>query len=265
MADSKDKAWKSDRIARGNYNPSPIGKAIFILARAADPFIQYSILAHGTGGFLFHRLGLRTLPAGPPANTGIPAIDALGLSPARLVLLGMAVGSAAKQAIWAAWLGNEPIGTPMALSVAAFNTIFNSVSSYAFLLRATSAPLESTLALPEVLVGGILYVTGILTELVSEVQRKQFKADPKNKGKPYTGGLWSLARHINYGGYTVWRGGYALVGGGWIMGAVVGAFFFADFARRGVPTLNAYCEERYGEDWAKFKRQTKYRLIPGVY
>lgn len=26
-----------------------------------------------------------------------------------------------------------------------------------------------------------------------------------------------------------------------------------------------YCEKRYGEDWDKFKKQTKYRLIPGIY
>lgn len=51
-------------------------------------------------------------------------------------------------------------------------------------------------------------MAGILLELVSELQRKRFKDDPANKGKPYAGGLFSLARSINYGGYTLWRGGY---------------------------------------------------------
>ena len=150
----------------------------------------------------------------------------------------MAVGSAAKQDFWAAFLSGEPMNVNNAVAISVFNTVFNSLSSYAFLIRATSASLESDFPQPALIVGSVLYVTGILTELISEVQRKQFKNDPKNKGKPFTGGLWSFARHINYGGYTLWRAGYALTGGGWIIGAVVGAFFFADFAKRAVPVLN---------------------------
>ncbi|KAF2448865.1 hypothetical protein P171DRAFT_220769 [Karstenula rhodostoma CBS 690.94] len=255
---------KKDLISRGDYTPTPVGKLVFVLARAIDPFIQYSIL-HGAGTGLLHQIGLRTLPPGVPANTGIGALDGLGLSPYRLVLLGMAVGSAVKQDIWAVALSGEPMNVSNAIAISIFNTVFNSINSYAFLIRATSASLESNFPQPALLVGGVLYVTGLLTELISEVQRKQFKMDPKNKGKPYTGGLWSFARHINYGGYTIWRGAYALTGGGWVMGAIVGTFFFADFARRAVPVLNEYCEKRYGEDWDKFKKQTKYRLIPGIY
>jgi protein-S-isoprenylcysteine O-methyltransferase Ste14 len=228
---------KQDLISRGDYTPTPFGKFVFVIARAIDPFIQYSIL-HGAGTGLLHQIGLRTLPPGIPANTGISIIDGLGLSPYRLVLVAMAVGSAVKQGIWAVALSGEPMNVNNALAISVFNTVFNSVNSFAFLIRATSASLESEFPQPALVVGGALYVTGLLTELISEVQRKQFKKDPKNKGKPYTGGLWSFARHINYGGYTIWRAAYALTGGGWILGAIVGTFFFADFARRGVPVLN---------------------------
>lgn len=264
--DPRSEAAKDrDLISRGDYTPTPMGKAVFVVTRALDPFIQYSILAHGAGTGLLHRLGLRTLPPGLPAQTGIAAIDGLNLSPYRLVLLGMAVGSMVKQNIWVTTLAGEPMSVRNAVLVGAFNTVFNGLNSYAFLLRATSASTQSTFPQTALIVGGVLYVTGILAELVSEIQRKNFKSDPKNKGKPYTGGLWSLARHINYGAYTVWRAGYALAGGGWIMGALVGAFFFSDFVSRGVPVLNEYCEKRYGEDWDKFKKQTKYKLIPGIY
>lgn len=232
-----EESKKKDLISRGDYTSTPLGKAVFVLARALDPLLQYSIL-HGAGTGLLHKVGLRTLPPGIPSNTGIAAIDGLGLSPYRLVLLGMAVGSAAKQDFWAAFLSGEPMNVNNAVAISVFNTVFNSLSSYAFLIRATSASLESDFPQPALIVGSVLYVTGILTELISEVQRKQFKNDPKNKGKPFTGGLWSFARHINYGGYTLWRAGYALTGGGWIIGAVVGAFFFADFAKRAVPVLN---------------------------
>jgi protein-S-isoprenylcysteine O-methyltransferase Ste14 len=258
-------AKKRDLIARGDYTPTPVGKAAFFLLRALDPFLQYSILAHGTGTGILHSVGLRTLPAGLPAQTGISVVDGLGLSPYRLVLLSMAIGSTVKQNIWVTALSGEPMIVKDASLISAFNTMFNSLSSYLFLLRATSASLETTFPQPALMVGCALYVTGILTELTAEIQRKRFKADPKNKGKVYTGGLWAFARHINYGGYTLWRAGYALVGGGWIAGAVVGAFFFSDFATRAVPVLSEYCEKRYGEDWDKFKKQTKYRLIPGIY
>ena len=260
-----DASKKRDLIARGDYTSTPVGKATFFLLRAVEPFLQYSILAHGLGTGLLHSVGLRTLPAGLPAQTGISAIDGLGLSPYRLVLLGMSVGSAVKQNIWVTALSSEPMEVKNATIVGVFNGVWNSLSSYAFLVRATSASLESSFPQPALMVGSALYVVGILTELISEVQRKRFKADPKNKGKLYTGGLWSFARHINYGGYTLWRTGYALAGGGWIIGAIAGAFFFGDFATRAVPVLSEYCEKRYGEDWDKFKKQTKYRLIPGIY
>lgn len=177
----------------------------------------------------------------------------------------MAVGSAVKQNIWVTALSGEPMDVKSAIAVGAFNTICNGLNNYAFLLTSTSASIDSTFPQPQLIVGSVLYVTGILTELVAEIQRKRFKKDPKNKGKPYTGGLWTFARHINYGAYTIWRAGYAMAAGGWVMGAIVGACFLSDFATRAVPILNEYCEKRYGDDWEQFKKQTKYRLIPGIY
>jgi steroid 5-alpha reductase family enzyme len=182
-----------------------------------------------------------------------------------LILLGMTIGSAVKQNIWLTALTGEPMNAKNATIVSAFNTVMNGLNNYAFLLTATSASTNSEFPQMPLIVGSTLYVTGILVELIAEIQRKQFKSDPKNKGKPYTGGLWALARHINYGAYTFWRAGYAVAAGGWIWGAIVGAFFFSDFANRGVPILNEYCEKRYGADWENFKKQTPYKLIPGIY
>lgn len=260
-----DEAKSRDLIARGDYTPTPTGKAVFFLARAVEPYLQYSILAHGLGTSLLHRVGLRTLRPGLPANTGISLIDGLGLSPYRLVLFGMAVGAAVKQNIWVTMISGEPMPVGGALGVGAFNAVFNSVATYAFLLSATSASVESSFPQPALLVGSSMYVVGILTELVAEIQRKRFKANPKNKGKAYTGGLWQFARHINYGGYTIWRAGYAVAGGGYTLGALVGAFFAWDFSQRAIPILNEYCEKRYGQAWEQFKQDTPYKLIPYVY
>lgn len=255
---------KRDLISRGDYTPSPAEKTLFFLLRGIEPILQYSILAHGLGSSLFQRLGLRMLPPGLAAHTGIGLIDSLGLSPTRLVLLGMSIGSAIKQNIWVAALAAEPVPIGNAVSIAAFNAVFNSLSSYTFLLGA-SASTESNFPQPALVLGSALYLVGITTELVSEIQRKQFKSDPKNKGKAYTEGLWQFARHINYGGYTLWRAGYAMAGGGFALGALVGAFFFADFATRAIPILNEYCGKRYGAAWERFKQDTPYQLIPFIY
>jgi protein-S-isoprenylcysteine O-methyltransferase Ste14 len=264
--DPRSEAAKSrDMIARGDYTPTPAGKVVFFLVRAIEPYLQYSILAHGLGTSLFHRIGLRTLPPGLPTNTGISLIDGFGLSPYRLALFGMAVGAAVKQNIWVTALSGEPMPVGGALAVGAFNAVFNTIASYAFLLSATSASVESDFPQPALMIGGTMYVVGILTELVAEIQRKQFKSDPKNKGKAYTGELWQFARHINYGGYTIWRAGYAVAGGGYALGALVGAFFFYDFTQRAIPVLNEYCEKRYGAAWEQFKKDTPYQLIPYVY
>src|SRR4051812_38510292 len=85
-----EESKKKDLISRGDYTPTPVGKAVFVLARTFDVFIQYSIL-HGAGTGLLHSVGLRTFPSSIASNTGLAAIDGLGLSPYRLVLLSMAV------------------------------------------------------------------------------------------------------------------------------------------------------------------------------
>ncbi|KAF1944017.1 hypothetical protein EJ02DRAFT_452855 [Clathrospora elynae] len=256
---------KKDHIARGDYTPTHVGKATFFLLRGIEPLLQYSILARGLGTSLIHRVGLRTLPPGLPAHSGVSLIDGLGLSPYRLILLGMAVGAAVKQNIWVTALSGEPMPVGGAVAVGILNAVFNSISTYAFLLTATSASTETEFPQPALLIGSSLYVVGILTELVAEIQRKRFKANPNNKGKAYTGGLWSYARHINYGGYTLWRAGYAMVGGGYTLGALVGAFFAWDFTNRAIPVLNEYCEKRYGAAWEKFKKDTPYKLLPFIY
>jgi len=55
-----------------------------------------------------------------------------------------------------------------------------------------------------------LFFTGILIETVAEESRKQFKANPSNKGKIYDTGLWSIVRHPNYAGVALCRSGVSL-------------------------------------------------------
>ena len=217
-----------DLISRGEKKPTPAGTLTFIGLRGLDPFIQYQILKHGLGAGILHKLGLQTLPQGLPAATGFALIDKIGLSPYRLILLSMATGSAVKQIIHMVFVSEQEMPTGSAIAIPLFNTIFNTLNTL-FAIWTVTSPITSsnaqvttveTLATnPLIAIGATAYFIGIIAEAVSEFQRKAFKANPANKGQPYAGGLFSLARNINYGAYTVWRAGYALASGGLSLGA----------------------------------------------
>jgi len=235
---------KGDLIDRGVKRPTPFGSGIFIGLRIADLFLQYGILARGLGSSFLHRIGLETLPAGVPAHTGT-FVDQLGLSPYRLILLSMAVGSTVKQIYWLLGTSDGDEFPPSAaLVVSLINTVFNSFNSLIFTTTLFSASAESKFPQVPLIVGGTMYLVGLLTEAIAETQRVMFKRDPANKGELYTGGLWSLARHINYGAYTVWRSGYALAAAGWAWAALVAGYCAFDFNNRAILVLDSYCSKK---------------------
>lgn len=237
-----------DNVHR-NKAPSPAGSSIFVGLRALDPFLQHSLLSNRLGATIVEGVGGKVFSQGPVANTGLAMIDSLGLSPYRLALLGMAIGSSAKQILWQLLISNEEMPPKDAAKISTFNTVFNSINSLLFISEATSiaygrgeGPSWEGWPGTPLVVGSTLYIVGMLLETISETQRQAFKKQPENKGKLYTGGLFGWARHINYGGYTLWRAGYALAAGGWTWGFITGGFFFYDFATRGVPVLDEYCQ-----------------------
>ncbi|KAK5637135.1 hypothetical protein RRF57_012847 [Xylaria bambusicola] len=102
-------------------------------------------------------------------------------------------------------------------------------------------------------------------ETLSERQRAGFKARAENKGRVCKEGLWSWARHVNYFGYVLWRGGYCMVSCGWIGGVLMGLLQGWDLGTRAVAVQDEYCSAKYGEQWSQFKRDVPYRIVPGVY
>lgn len=94
------------------------------------------------------------------------------------------------------------------------------------------------------ILGVLLFGIGITIETMSELQRRGFKGDRRNVGKPFKGGLFGLARNINYGGHVLWKMGNALSAGGFVWGGLAGGGYFYDFATRGVPVLDEYCEKK---------------------
>lgn len=237
MADKRDNV---SRIKRA----SPLGTSIFLTVRTLDPFLQYGILARGLADPLLNFLSLSPSPANG-------SVVALGLPLQSLTFLGMSTALTIKHIYWVLYIGESEIRPGDGIAVGVFNSLFNSVNSIISLTAASAFTLSfltnnfnTTPLSPLFILGTVSYIIGIAFETISETQRKNFKANPKNKGKPYTGGLFSWARHINYGGYTIMRTGYAIACGGWIYGSLVAAFFFRDFVVRGVPVLDEYCGKR---------------------
>ncbi len=256
-----------DNVSRVK-RPTPGGLALFVGLRGADVALQYGLLAHHAANPLLQLLGIPTLPAPLVAGSSAPILASLAALPVQpRLLLFFAIGSWLKQGLWAIFMTENEMSLGSAAGISLFNTIFNSFNSIASTIAPIFAPLipAATSALlsrfgliapahpdpdtlsPTFLLGAAMCISGLIVEGVSELQRWRFKARPENKGKAYTGGLFSVARHINYGAYTVWRSGYALAAGGPIWGGVVFWFFFRDFVTRGVPVLDNYCTKRVSD------------------
>lgn len=259
--ESKNGPGGFDNASR-EKKPSPLGTALFVGLRAADAVLQYNLLKQGWGHQIVSNLGGAAVPFAAPRN---PTLAYFGLGPYPALISALALGSSVKHVSWILGVSEQEMTPQAAFIIAAFNTTLNTantllscwaLSSQAPQMDTHSATIYDVVTSSPVLAVGLgLYTVGITTELVAEVQRKMFKSDPKNKGKPYGGGLWSLATHINYGGYTLWRAGAALSAAGPMWGIIVGAFFFYDFTRRAIPSLDAYCTEQVSHLFPLTSRQ----------
>lgn len=225
-----------DRSVKG---PSPLSSTIFIGLRWADLPLQYYLLQRGWGASIIQRLG------GQPVHLGTGG-GILSLAPYHTAVCAMALGSTVKHTVYQLVVLDTKVPVSIAALIGTMNSIINSMNTLLSLWTVTSlAPVPPSLPSSSAFYIGVgLYSIGILTELVAELQRKRFKSDPLNKGKPYFGGLWSLATNINYGGYILWRAGYALACGGVSWGLFCGSLHFIDFAFRAVPAMERYCTKR---------------------
>jgi protein-S-isoprenylcysteine O-methyltransferase Ste14 len=227
-------------LDRGVYRSNIPGSATFIGLRAADPALQYGILRYGLGSSLFAKVGLSTLPAGPP-NTGT-FFDALGLSPYRLIIFGMTSVTAVRQIVWHWLIQREMMDPAAAAAISAFNVVVDTLGSILFTLSATSASLSGSASFPQtpLLLGAGLFVVGSTLETVADAQVALYKKGGKNEGKLYTAGLSGLTRHANYVGYTIWRTGFAMACGGYVFSGVTAAFLLFQFVKTSIPELESY-------------------------
>ena len=221
---------------------------------------------------LLNSFGTATITQCNAFPTGITMFDELGLSLPKLIILGMGVGSAARQTYWLQALkGEQTLST--VFSSYTVEAVCSTAGSLLFLCAATSSAVGPTFystTLPQSMVAGsVLYIVGIILEAVSEYQRKKCRdIDPASQDEPVCTGLWSWARHINHGGWVLWRAGWLLAVGrltGLTCGAVLAADTVLRVVLRVVPMLDMYCLGSFGDRWISYKKEVEWTVLPGVY
>ncbi|VVT01766.1 DUF1295 domain-containing protein [Erythrobacter sp. EC-HK427] len=118
-------------------------------------------------------------------------------------------------------------------------------------------------ALPSFAYAGIaLWAVGMVFEVVGDWQLARFKADPANRGKVMTSGLWRYTRHPNYfGDACVWWGiGLAAmaIAPGTLIWTVPGPVFltFTLVKWSGAALTEKGMREKYGEEFARYVERT---------
>lgn len=111
--------------------------------------------------------------------------------------------------------------------------------------------------------GAALVLVGSTINSGSEWQRHRWKLRPENAGHLFTGGLFRLARHINYFGDEVLFTGWALLTGR-PAALVVPLIMAGGFLLANIPAQDRYLAERYGDEYQAYAWRVK-QFIPYVY
>ncbi|WP_400159865.1 DUF1295 domain-containing protein [Arthrobacter sp. BPSS-3] len=119
------------------------------------------------------------------------------------------------------------------------------------------------------IIGLLVWVAGFGIEAVADRQKGRFSADPANKGKFISTGLWSKSRHPNYFGEILLWVGVAIIAlpvlQGWQWVALISPVFVALLITKvsGVPHLERKADKKWGgqADYEEYKKNTPV-LIP---
>ena len=119
------------------------------------------------------------------------------------------------------------------------------------------------------LVGFLIWGFGFAFEVIADLQKSRFRANPENKGQFIQTGLWSRSRHPNYFGEIVLWVGVALIAlpvlQGWQWIALISPVFVTLLLTRvsGIPLLEKKADDKWGghEDYESYKKRTPV-LIP---
>ena len=117
--------------------------------------------------------------------------------------------------------------------------------------------------------GLLIWGFGFAFEVIADLQKSRFRANPDNKGEFIQTGLWSRSRHPNYFGEIVLWVGVALIAlpvlRGWQWIALISPLFVTLLLTRvsGIPLLEKKADAKWGgqEDYEAYKKRTPV-LIP---
>jgi steroid 5-alpha reductase family enzyme len=132
---------------------------------------------------------------------------------------------------------------------------------------------QNTTALGTVFyVGVTMWILGFAIELIADNQKTAFKANPANKNKFITTGLWARAQHPNYFGEILLWTGIAVMALPSLSGRAVifliSPLFVTLLLTRisGVPLLRKTADERWGDDpeYQTYLKNTPV-LIPRIF
>lgn len=117
--------------------------------------------------------------------------------------------------------------------------------------------------------GAAIWVAGFAFEVIADLQKGRFRADPANKGAFIATGLWAHSRHPNYFGEILLWTGVAIIAlpvlSGWQYVTLISPIFVYLLITKisGVPMLEAKAERTWGgqEAYEAYKRDTPV-LVP---
>lgn len=117
---------------------------------------------------------------------------------------------------------------------------------------------------PLTLLGVSLWVVGFGLEVVADEQKRRFRAEPDNRGRFITIGLWGRSRHPNYAGEILLWCGIAVLAApaltGWSHLTLLSPVFVWLLLTRvsGVPLLEAAADRKWGDhaDYLAYKART---------
>jgi len=112
--------------------------------------------------------------------------------------------------------------------------------------------------------GAAVWITGFAIEAVADRQKGVFRADPANRDRFISTGLWAWSRHPNYCGEILLWIGVALIAvpalSGWSLLTLVSPVFVYVLLTRisGIPLLESRSEAKWGEapEYQAYKART---------
>ncbi len=118
-------------------------------------------------------------------------------------------------------------------------------------------------------IGVLIWAAGFAIEVIADQQKSAFRADPANRGRFISTGLWSRSRHPNYFGEIVLWIGVAVIAfpalQGWQLVGLISPIFVTLLLTRvsGVPLLEAKADAKWGDqaDYQEYRRTTPV-LVP---